>query len=356
MAFDLNKQYNILFDAFPLRNRLTGLGHFCYNLLSEYGVQAEQNMKFTAFIRKESVPNLKGLSVKIQKAGWIQRHHQDWMKEFIFEKYDIWHISEELARIVSAPKKTKVALTIHGLHFLDEGSEEAHEKGLKKVQRLADRADIVITDSDATTALVKKNMQVSDSKLHRIYLGVSIEKELKKPAWARSEEFLFTVGSFLARKNFHALVPMIKELPFKLVIAGKFTNDYQGFIRQEAVRCGAEEQVLILDEISEAEKNWCFQHCEAFVFPSISEGFGIPIVEALYFGKPIFLSRFGSLPEIGKDYAYYWDNFSPQEMAQKVKENIHSPVNINERRDYALSYSWAKAAKEYLTLYRSLLN
>src|SRR6218665_120185 len=356
MAFDSSKRYHILFDAFPLRSRLTGLGQFCYNLLSEYGVQAEQNMEFSAFLRKEWIPNLEGLSVKIHKAGWIQRHHQDWMAGFFFGKYDLWHISEELARIVSAPKKTKVALTIHGLHFLDEGSEEQHEKKLKKVQSLADRADIVITNSDATTAAVKKNMQVPDSKLHRIYLGVSIAKESKKPAWAPREKFLFTVGSFLVRKNFHVLVPMIKELPFKLVMAGKFIDDYPEFIRQEAVKWGVEEQVLIRDEISEAEKNWCFQNCEAFVFPSISEGFGIPIVEALYFGKPIFLSRFGSLPEIGKDYAYYWDNFSPQEMAQKVKENIHSPIHINERRDYALSYSWAKAAKEYLTLYRSLLN
>src|SRR6218665_3071304 len=115
MAFDLNKQYNILFDAFPLEYRFTGLGQFCYNLLSEYGVQAEQNMEFSAFLRKEWIPNLEGLSVKIHKAGWIQRHHQDWMAGFFFGKYDLWHISEELARFVSAPKKTKVALTIHGL-------------------------------------------------------------------------------------------------------------------------------------------------------------------------------------------------------------------------------------------------
>ena len=51
----------------------------------------------------------------------------------------------------------------------------------------------------------------------------------------------------------------------------------------------------------------------------------------------------------------YWDNFSPQGMAQKAKENIHSPTDINERRDYALSYSWANAAKEHLALCRSLL-
>jgi len=76
-----------------------------------------------------------------------------------------------------------------------------YEKKLKKVQRWADRADIVIADSDATAAAVKKNMQVSDSKLRRIYLGVSIAKDSKKPAWAPPRKISLRGGHVLGTQK-----------------------------------------------------------------------------------------------------------------------------------------------------------
>lgn len=355
MKPDSNKPFKILFDAFPLRNRLTGLGQFCFNLLHEYAAQAEKNIQFTAFIRAEGIQYLSGLPIKILKAGWLRRYHQPWMKDFIFERYDIWHASNEASRIIHIPENSKLVFTIHGLHCLDEGNKERMEKELKNTQSLADKAAIVVTDSEATTRVVKKNLNIPDNKLRRIYLGVNLSNEFQKPAWADGQKFIFAIGSFLLRKNFHTLIPMIKELPYKLVIAGRPNSSYYEQVRQDIVKYGVENQVIIPGEISDTEKNWCYQHCEAFAFPSFSEGFGIPIIEALYFGKPTFLSRFGSLPEIGSDYAYYWDNFSPQEMAQKVKENIDKPMDLEKCKAYALSYSWANTAKEYLAVYRSLL-
>ena len=77
---------------------------------------------------------------------------------------------------------------------------------------------------------------------------------------------------------------------------------------------GLEERIILPGEISDMDKYWLYKNCEAFVFPSMYEGFGLPVIEAMNFGKPVFLSTFSSLPEVGGKYALYWENFDSQLM------------------------------------------
>ena len=63
---------------------------------------------------------------------------------------------------------------------------------------------------------------------------------------------------------------------------------YQRKIEEEAKRLGVTERVIFTGAISENDKYWYYQNCTAFVFPSIAEGFGLPVIEAMYFGKPVF--------------------------------------------------------------------
>jgi glycosyltransferase involved in cell wall biosynthesis len=95
------------------------------------------------------------------------------------------------------------------------------------------------------------------------------------------------------------------------------------------------------------------------VFPSLSEGFGLPVVEAMSVGKPAFLSRLTSLPEIGGDAAYYFESFEPESMIATVQRGLKDfdehPQRAAELRAFAARYSWSRAATEYWALYDEVM-
>jgi glycosyltransferase involved in cell wall biosynthesis len=126
----------------------------------------------------------------------------------------------------------------------------------------------------------------------------------------------------------------------------------------EAKRYGVADKVKLIGAVTEEEKSWYYEHCKAFVFPSRGEGFGLPVVEAMHFGKPVFLSASTSLPEVGGDAAYYFESFDPAAM-QRVFENGMNDFNNHDRvvtiKQQAEKFSWDKAAREYLDVYRNCL-
>ena len=125
----------------------------------------------------------------------------------------------------------------------------------------------------------------------------------------------------------------------------------------EAAAYGVSDRIHIIGPIGEEDKYWYFSHCKAFVFPSISEGFGIPVIEAMHHGKPVFLSDKTSLPEIGGKFAYYFENFDPaymQEVFHNGMAHYESTQPAALIRQHAGSFQWKDVAKQYLDIYRSL--
>ena len=72
---------------------------------------------------------------------------------------------------------------------------------------------------------------------------------------------------------------------------------------------------MIPGEVSDADRQWLYEHCEAFLFPSLTEGFGFPVLEAMLCGKPVFMSRRTSLPEIAGDHGYFFDAYDGDALA-----------------------------------------
>jgi glycosyltransferase involved in cell wall biosynthesis len=141
----------------------------------------------------------------------------------------------------------------------------------------------------------------------------------------------------------------------KLVIAGDDKHPYVGEVLHAAERAAVKDRVTFAGAVDEPTKRWLYENCRALLFPSLSEGFGLPVVEAMSAGKPAFLSRLTSLPEIGGDAAYYFDSFEPDSMAATVKRGLDDfdahPQRADELRAYASRYSWMRAATEYWALY-----
>src|SRR5690606_20444833 len=173
------------------------------------------------------------------------------------------------------------------------------------------------------------------------------------------KHFLFSFGAICRKKNFHVLVPLLKfNKHLELIIAGTAQDrSYLNYIWSLAKGLKVENSLRLLGNISEYEKSWYYRNCYAFAFPSIAEGFGLPVAEAMSVGKPVFLSNRASLPEIGSNAAFYFSDFTADHMQhvfEKGMEQYSSQRMEHVIRERANSFCWHKAAKQYLEVYRSL--
>jgi glycosyltransferase involved in cell wall biosynthesis len=144
----------------------------------------------------------------------------------------------------------------------------------------------------------------------------------------------------------------------ELLIAGKHDDEhYISFIKEKSRELGVEDNLHLLGRVTEREKSWYFNNCRAFAFPSISEGFGLPVVEAMSCGKPLFLSDRTALPEIGGDVSFYFRDFSPDHMQEVFTAGMDTFKEQNmsiKIRERGTLFNWHQSAKQYLSVYRSL--
>jgi glycosyltransferase involved in cell wall biosynthesis len=110
--------------------------------------------------------------------------------------------------------------------------------------------------------------------------------------------------------------------------------------------------------VDDTQKAWAYAHCAGFLFPSLTEGFGLPPIEAMHFGRPVFLARRTCLPEIGGDAAFYFDDFAPEAMRAVVQQGLAAsatPGRADAVRAHAAQFDWDRCAAAYLGLYARLL-
>jgi glycosyltransferase involved in cell wall biosynthesis len=255
-----------------------------------------------------------------------------------------------------------MVLTIHDLNFLNKDySNEKIGHLIKKLQTKVDRADALVFISNFSLQEATKYLTFDPSISHVIYNGLPQRSvpSLTKPDYIKNEEFIFSIGIISPKKNFKVLIPLLLENPaLHLIVAGVKEGRYAREIEEYAKELNVLERLIMPGPVSDSDKSWLYKNCRAFMFPSIAEGFGLPVIEAMSFGKPVFLSTHTSLPEIGGVEAYYFDSFEPQSMthifAQGMKDFSQDLEKKNRLKRYAETYSWTKAAKQYIDLYKSI--
>lgn len=288
------------------------------------------------------------------------------LHKFFFPKLDanidIWHCTHQTSWYMPprSNRKVKRVLTIHDLNFLyEEKSEAKRSRYLKKHQKNIDLADHIVAISEFTKNDVLKHLRI-EKPITVIYNGCNVEKfpSYDQPTYRPSKPFLFTLGTVNAKKNFHTLPCLLKNRNLELIIAGKTDEAYVGQILEEAIKYKVENQVRVLGPINNEDKYWYFKNCQAFVFPSIAEGFGIPVIEAMNFGKPVFLSNATSLPEIGGKHAYYFDGFEHEKMNAVFDAGINDYTTTQPEEAiiaHANLFNWKTSAVKYWEVYSSLL-
>jgi glycosyltransferase involved in cell wall biosynthesis len=228
-------------------------------------------------------------------------------------------------------------------------------------QRKVDRACAIVTDSRYVADDVAAHLRLDGKPVHVVPPGVSPPARFaaERPVFLPPGPFLFSIGNALPHKNFHALLDPLLLLPGRrLVIAGKNATPYGDLLRREIAARGLGDRVILPGQVSDADRQWLYERCDAFLFPSLTEGFGFPVLEALQCGRPVVVSRRTSLPEVAGDCGFYWDSFDPGHMARVVGAALEAadrPGFAARMREHAAGFSWDATARGYLRVYADVL-
>lgn len=349
-----NNMPHVLYDCDKMKYKNTGLHTFNVNLVKALGEEgSRRGYLFSAFSLKKVIPFVRSAQIYPQSFWhrvffWLPRRIKVWHSPFQFGKY-------------SPMSGQKVVLTIHDLNFLYEKEGRKTEKGLRILQKNINRATHLVAISNFTRDDVLKHLETKNKPFDVIYNGTipidpsSVDDSLN----LCDKEFIFTVSTILPKKNIHVLPCLLVGNEYELIVAGNL-SPYADKIMAEAELYGVADRVRIVGPVEESEKNWYLKHCQAFMFPSIAEGFGIPVIEAMNFGKPVFLSQHTCLPEIGRDYCYYFNyDFDREQMQREFSagmEDFNKNGDPQRITNYSKQFSWEKAASEYWDIYEKLMS
>lgn len=353
---------SVFLESHNISNMFGGFGQFNYWLIKNL-IPVNDKFHITVFAKNKQLVEEFLPEVEFKKYHTFHRK-----KLFrIRKKYDLWHSLNQNSKIEPFQDLPYI-MTLHDVIFLEEGlmSETEKQERIGLLQEKIQRSDAIVYISEYARKSTNKYFQIPENvQEHVIYNGTPplVQRNLsrvEKPKGLQ-KPFLFSIGQFMEKKNFHTLIGMLSHLrDFQLVIAGNHNMAYRKVIEREIVKHKLEDQVFFPGKISEEEKQYYFENCRAFVFPSLHEGFGIPPLEAMTYGKPVFLANRTSLPEIGGKDAFYWDHFDPEYMSQVLLEGLKTfdidPQYPKKMRAHAAKFDWSQTAEQYLEVYKSVIH
>ena len=225
------------------------------------------------------------------------------------------------------------------------------------------KSRLVIVGSDYVRNDLANYTKVRKSKIRLTYEAADPIKESPKPFQdLEGKQFIMYIGRPTPHKNlwrlieaFDALKGMYPDL--QLVLAGKMDRNYSE-IKRRASSNGIND-IHFTDYISEGELRWLYENCQAYIFPSLSEGFGLPGLEAMAHGAAVISSNATCLPEIYGDAAKYFDPLDKQSIVEAIADVLSNEKLRDELirlgSEQVKKYSWERMSEETLAIYKRAL-
>lgn len=276
---------------------------------------------------------------------------------------DIFHMPHQYCKFKNFTRADKRLMTIHDINFIYEKQGLKLQRAITRFEKKIERMDYTNYISEFVREDTNRHFDINVPE-RVIYNGVTdLTTRVSAPENFTDylpPHFMFHISSLLPKKNPQLLIEMMRHLPEEnLVIVGNWNSIYGRQLQQMAEALPT-RNVLCIKNITEGEKAYLYTRCKAFLFPSLCEGFGLPPVEAMKFGKPVFLSMLTSLPEIGGEDAYYWPDLSPHAMAEKVKQGLsdfeNTPGSATRMKLNAARFDWDTCISQYIEYYLDILN
>lgn len=224
---------------------------------------------------------------------------------------------------------------------------------------LVNKAERVITISENTKKDILKYYDIDKEKIDIVSWGTSIKVPKGKLDIELPKKYILFIGNRKTYKNFEFFVKSIspllkgKESPFLVCAGSSGFNEYELSIFKEL---GIDEKVKHLKFKDDEQWGYIFNNATCFVFPSLYEGFGIPVLEAFACGCPTVLSNSSSLPEVGGDAAVYFDPEDSDSIYSAVKKVIEDSKlredMIRKGKERFKLYSWKIASDNFIYIYR----
>lgn len=304
-------------------------------------------------------------SVHINALNHVFRNRDESIRQLETQDFDVFHPTYFdpyfLSRLgTRACVTTMYDMTLERFPKLFPG-EDAVRAGKEKI---AMRADRIIAISESTKNDIVRVLNVPGEKIRTIHLAGSLDPEAcagpapSPPRTGLPDRFLLFVGNRFTYKNFtfmaDALAPVFAEDPaLHLVCAGggMFSRSEKEHLQKN----GMASRVLLVPA-DDATLGYLYRNAIAFIFPSLYEGFGLPVIDAFNCGCPAVLSNTSSLPEVGGTAALYFDP-SDRASLERIIREILSDENVRKElgakgRDRAGLFSWKKTAAMTKEAYR----
>jgi glycosyltransferase involved in cell wall biosynthesis len=346
-------------------------GVYVENLLNQLELLDTEN-EYVVLLRKEGswTPTAKNFSVVMAPYADYTFSEQFGMAKLLYSlKPDLVHFAMPQQPLLYFGKRVT---TVHDLTLLRYENVDMNPAVYRVrkwifgflVRNVIWRSKAIITG----TNYVRKDVLAFSSQRHSKKVHTTLEAG--DPLAGKSEEikilkdkkFIFFIGNAFPYKNLRRIVEgymavKTKHPELELVFAGKkdyFYEQLEKFVNEHGVK-----DVHILGFISEGEKRWLFQNAQAYVVASLSEGFHIPGLEAMFEGCPVISSNATCLPEVYEDAARFFDPNSTRELADAITDILENPKEksrlIERGHAQVKKFSWKRMAEETKAIYDLVL-
>lgn len=370
------------FDAKRLFNNFTGLGNYSRTLLRDLGQHFPDETYFlytpkvqdrgdTAYFLKSPAFHVVQPSGFTLPSWWRTRGVLQDIKR---HELQLFHgLSHELPLGIQR-SGVRTVVTMHDLVFLRYPMHYAwadRQIYNQKFQSACRRADAVVAISESTKRDLIKYYNTPEEKIEVIYQSCHPRFWREKPPMELEEirqnyhlpqDFLLYVGSIIPRKNLHGLIRALGQLPkslrLPLVVVGKGSGRYMQQV-QDAIKASQLDKEVLFRSISYADLPAAYQMATAFCYPSIYEGFGIPVLEALCSGTPVLSSTTSSLPEATGPGGLLADPHQVDDIATQLQTLLEdTPLRhqlTQQGKVYAEQFRGEVLCRQMMGLYQRLL-
>jgi len=275
---------------------------------------------------------------------------------------DLFHFP---AYTASSRLSCRTIVSVHDVSYAAHPEWYPHRAGKvrQRFYRLsAEEADGVITMSQFSKNEIMRVYSVPEENIHPIYLASGLQDVKPAARWERPERlarYLLHVGDLHLRRNlptameaFHRAGP---DSDLALVMIGRDLGG-RPEIEERASALGMQNRLHFLQDVPIDQMPHYYQNAVALIYPSLYEGFGLPLLEAMQWSCPVVASRVASIPEVTGEAAWLVDPLNPSEIADGIRSILRQPETrqqlIEKGLQRAATFTWRKTAEQTTAVYR----
>ncbi len=339
----LSLNLKIGFDGKRAANNLTGLGNYSRSLIEHLAKQFPENKYLVYSPKVKSAKQIdaffenENIELKLPLSGRFLWRSLNILKDLSRDGVEIYHgLSHEIPFAIQHTR-IKSMVTIHDLIFLRFPQYFKYidrKLYLLKSKYACKHANKIIAISEKTKSDIIEFYDIDPDKIQVIYQSCddSFKKAFAKETLSRikatyklPEKYILNVGTIEERKNLKLIVQALKQVneDYKLVVIGKPTKYYK-IVEKEIEKLGLKNRIIFLKNIPFTDLPGIYQMASVFVYPSFYEGFGIPIIEALYSNVPVVAATGSCLEEAGGPNSSYVSPTDADGLAKAINQILSS--------------------------------